>query len=390
MHEDLEIGAMHVAFVIPSLGNDGPSRVFVSLMRSAHAAGNRVTLLTSSVDPRLKDDPRDIIDLRLLGGASYPLRDYWKEIRDADPDVVLATQRAITTCSIISAVRGRSHPPLACRPANHPLENVRQQRPIRRLKISLSATAERLAWRGVDGIICQSPSMSDALWSRSCVFKSLIPNPVEAEMVDRLSVEPVELPKRGKPTFVAVGRLMHQKGIDILLRAMVVVLEAEPDARLWIVGDGPDRAKLARLATTLRVKHAVTFVGMTDNPFPYMAGADIFVQASRYEGLSNALIEAQVLGLPAVATDGPASGGVVIVDGKSGWLVGDATVPSLSRGLLRALNEHLDLDTPQISAAAREAFDARQIWTQYATFLVALTRRSAHSREGAPQVDVQR
>jgi glycosyltransferase involved in cell wall biosynthesis len=101
----------------------------------------------------------------------------------------------------------------------------------------------------------------------------------------------------------AVGRLVHQKGFDVLLDALPAVL-ARRDVELRIAGEGEERAALERRAAGLPVR----FVGLLETPAAvaaFLRDLDLFVMPSRYEGLPNAVLEALACGLDVVATDVP-------------------------------------------------------------------------------------
>ena len=105
------------------------------------------------------------------------------------------------------------------------------------------------------------------------------------------------------PTVITVGRLVEQKGIDVLLTAWAKVVAALPEWRLALVGDGPLSDKLKEQARGLGIDHRVDWVGHVSDPFPLLRGAKLFVMTSRFEGTPNALLEAMACGLPAVVSD---------------------------------------------------------------------------------------
>ncbi|WP_275829373.1 glycosyltransferase [Roseisolibacter sp. H3M3-2] len=107
------------------------------------------------------------------------------------------------------------------------------------------------------------------------------------------------------PVFVGAGFLVPQKGFDDLLRAFHVVAAAEPAACLRIVGDGPERGTLARLAAELGIADRVEWLGQLprDEVARAFRAADVFVLSSRHESLGMVVIEALASGLPVVATD---------------------------------------------------------------------------------------
>lgn len=102
----------------------------------------------------------------------------------------------------------------------------------------------------------------------------------------------------GCVNFVAVGRLCHQKGYDLMLELFRRACAERDDLRLYIIGDGPDREALERQAAEAGLGGKVFFLGAKGNPFCYMARMDAFISTSRYEGQGMNIAEAMVIGLP--------------------------------------------------------------------------------------------
>lgn len=102
---------------------------------------------------------------------------------------------------------------------------------------------------------------------------------------------------------VTVGRLVLQKGQWHLIRAFSEVLKREPQAVLFIIGEGFLKEYLEELAQSYGIWKQVVFVGCTDNPFWFLGIADIFILSSLWEGYPNALAEAICCGLPCIAAD---------------------------------------------------------------------------------------
>ncbi|MEV8595299.1 glycosyltransferase [Streptomyces sp. NPDC052012] len=100
------------------------------------------------------------------------------------------------------------------------------------------------------------------------------------------------------PLVVCVGRLCRQKGQDVLLRAWDAVVRQVPDARLVLVGDGPDRDRLRACAP-----RSVVFAGAVGDTAPWYQAADLVVLPSRWEGMALAPLEAMACGRPVVVTD---------------------------------------------------------------------------------------
>ncbi|HKG12267.1 MAG TPA: glycosyltransferase [Pyrinomonadaceae bacterium] len=155
--------------------------------------------------------------------------------------------------------------------------------------------------------------------------------------VREMAREPLPAGERpGGPLVVACGRLKPLKGFAHLIDALAEVRKTVP-AHLWIVGEGEQRAELERKVERLGLKGCVRLLGFRQNPYKYMAAADVFVLSSLFEGFGNVIVEAMACGTPVVATDCPYGPREIIRDGESGILVEPASADSLARGISRVL-----------------------------------------------------
>ncbi len=102
-----------------------------------------------------------------------------------------------------------------------------------------------------------------------------------------------------------VGKLNRGKGTDLLFAAMPAVLSREPNAKLLVLGAGPEEPNLRRYARELGISAAVRFLGQRSDVRCYLGAADFFVFASHYEGLPLAVLEAMACGLPCLLSDIP-------------------------------------------------------------------------------------
>ena len=179
----------------------------------------------------------------------------------------------------------------------------------------LSSGLVRWLYPTADRIVCQCDFMADDLARHFGVPRAkmtTIYNPIDAERVRLLAAEGPNpfADARPGPQLVAMGRLDPQKGFDELIRALRALLAQRPEAQLWLLGEdsdpgGANLRSLEALAGQTGVAGRVHFVGFQENPYPWLAHADLFVLSSRYEGLPNALLEAIALGCPVVALDRP-------------------------------------------------------------------------------------
>lgn len=150
---------------------------------------------------------------------------------------------------------------------------------------------------------------------------------------------------------VFFGRLVEQKGVDVLLRALAGLKTSRPGLcpRLRIIGHGPLRSRLEHLATSLRLGSQVTFAGSLPPPevADELAAADLCILPSRAESFCIAAAEAMAAGVPVIST---AVGGIpeVVVHRRTGWLV-----PPGDPVALQAAMEHLLADASLRTALAR-------------------------------------
>lgn len=169
----------------------------------------------------------------------------------------------------------------------------------------------------------------------------------------------------------------HHKAFDVLLAAWQIVHRSETDARLVLVGAGDTRPWEA-LAHDLGVADTVHFVGPVPNPADHYREAAVFVLPSRLEGLSNALLEAQSWGLPAVVSDIPGNRRVVR-DGVNGLVVPTGDAAALAAALQRLLADPA-LRVRQGAEARRAvagSFSLQQVAARYTSLYRSLSPASS-------------
>jgi len=142
-----------------------------------------------------------------------------------------------------------------------------------------------------------------------------------------------------RPSVLAIGRLDRQKGHDVLIRAFAMAEAAQAGWRLVILGEGPERSNLERLAADLGISNAVAMPGVVDEPAHWLYNARFFVLASRYEGFPNALLEAMACGCAVIATDCPSGPADIIRNSVNGLLVPAEDVTALSNAMLTLMED---------------------------------------------------
>ncbi len=154
-----------------------------------------------------------------------------------------------------------------------------------------------------------------------------------------------------QPSILAVGRLSGQKDYPTLLKAFGAVRKHRA-ARLIILGEGPDLESLQALAKELGISGEVSFAGFQVNPYPWMKRADLFVLASKFEGLPGVLIQAIGAGTRVVSTDCPSGPSEILLQGQVAPLVPVGDADKLAEAMLHQLST----PTPVYSEAVLERF----------------------------------
>lgn len=158
-------------------------------------------------------------------------------------------------------------------------------------------------------------------------------------------------------TVCAVARLVPTKGLDLLIEAFHLLLESVPDARLNIVGKGPERQSLERKIAAHGLNERVKLLGFRPNreAMEHVATASVFVLPSFVEALGVAYLEAMSLGVPVIGVRGQGIGDV-IRHGENGLLIAPRDVLAVHDAMLQlARNPTL---TRTMGAAAQETFRA--------------------------------
>jgi glycosyltransferase involved in cell wall biosynthesis len=183
-----------------------------------------------------------------------------------------------------------------------------------------------LLYHFADKIICVSKAVAEDLRQYASLPESkmrVILNPSIREEIFRLKEEAVSYPwlvPGQSPVLLAVGGLRPEKNYDLLVRAFAEI-DKKYNARLLILGEGPERATLERQVRDLNISAQVDMPGFKKNPYAYMARSAIFIMCSDSEGMPNAVIEALACDCPVIATDCPGGMREILGDSRYGLLV---------------------------------------------------------------------
>ncbi len=184
------------------------------------------------------------------------------------------------------------------------------------------------------------------------------------------------------PVFLAAGRLAPVKGFDVLLDAFAR-LTGEVDARLLILGEGPERGALEARTAALGLTDRVAYAGYVPNVLAYMNQCAAFVMPSRWEGLGVVLLEALYVGAPIIATDCPHGPREILKNGRFGTLVPVDDAQALSVAMKHALSAERPRHFPELESWLSR-FKPDVAVADYVNLIESAVARQHGQRRGAP------
>jgi glycosyltransferase involved in cell wall biosynthesis len=358
-------------FLIPTLNGGGAQRVIATLLHHLDRSKFRMTIAAVDLrDAVFRDDVPADVDVIDLGctRVRHSLLKIVRLVRRLRPNVVFSTLGSMNLA--LAALR----PVLP-----DGIRYVARETIV--VSDSLVESGSPVWWPWAcrhlyplfDAVVCQSGAMRDDLvenFGFPAAKVTVIRNPVDIDCIRALARESppsdsnsaTSHPESKRIQLVAAGRLVPQKGFDLLIEALSIC--ADSRLELTILGEGPLKDRLERLALARGVTQQVRFVGFQRNPYPFLARADAFVLSSRYEGSPNVVLEALACGTPVISTPVPAAL-EILRDLPQCEMADDFTAEALARALRKLRHRPLT----RMPADVVDAYAAGAIARQYAQTL---------------------
>lgn len=359
-----------LAFFLPALQGGGAERSILKLANGIAAQGTNVDLVLARKEgpylPEVMPSVR-VVDL----GASrdlFALPAMVRYLRKERPRAVLS---GLHTNLIALWARRLARIPsrIVVSERNALFPKLRHYSSDMRMRLMPKLIRRFYPW--ADEIVAVSQGVADELASAGRIPRHrirVIHNPIVTPELERAARMPLEHPwfKPGEPPVIlAAGRLTAQKDFPGLVKAFSRVREARP-ARLLILGEGEERPALEKLISLLGLQESIGLPGFIVNPYPYMAGAFLFVLSSRWEGLPGVLIEAMYCGTRLVATDCPSGPREILRDGRYGRLVPVGDIEALAQAIGSALTGELSPPPPE----SWESFRLERVVAEYRSLML--------------------
>lgn len=288
-----------IVFLINSLAGGGAERVMTTLL--AHSgeqlANHDVTLVLLDQEKEAYQVPDGVSVVRLdcKKRLLNSIVSYWKLHRTIRPRVTLSFLTRSNHVNVIVArlSGGRAVISERANTTAHYGSNLRGR---------IGAALVRLTYPRADHVVAVSEDIRQDLIRNFGVKAprcTTLYNPVDIDAIVRRACAPAAQALE-KPFIMGMGRLVEGKNFALLIRA--VARSAFP-GRLVIVGEGPERQRLAEVASAEGISERFELVGFLDNPHALLSQAEFFVLSSNSEGFPNSVVEAMALGVPVVATN---------------------------------------------------------------------------------------
>ena len=181
-----------------------------------------------------------------------------------------------------------------------------------------------------------------------------VSNGIEFDLITKIK------PAKEKSDVIFAGRLMSYKNIDILIKAIKIVKEKNPEIKSLIIGDGPEKKTLETLTQKLNLGENIKFLGFLENQndvYALMKSSKVFVLPSTREGFGIVVIEANACGIPVITVDYKDNAARdIIEEGKNGYVC-QLDENEIAKEIMRILKNNLSLEIQKVCIGLAEKYD---------------------------------
>jgi glycosyltransferase involved in cell wall biosynthesis len=298
-----------------------------------------------------------IVDLK-SGGKLSSIIKLIGYLRGKRPNALLTAKDHAAKSAVLATRLSGTHVPVYHKVTN--TLSLTLRRPAKRL-------FARLLYPWAKKVIANSNGVKDDLvtsFGMSPETIEVVYNPVlTPDISQRLEKAPEHawLTEKDVPVIMGVGRLASSKDFITLIEAFAQLRQYR-SCRLIILGEGPERERIESRVREVGLQADVDLPGYISDPLPWMAHSDVFVLSSRYEGLSNVLIEALAAGTPVVSTNCPSGSAEILQNGRLGPLVPVGDSEAMAEAVGSVLDHPL---APEQLREGLERFQSDQVARQY-------------------------
>lgn len=314
-----------IAFVIGGMSRGGAERVISILANHYAELGWKVDivmLLSNKVGYEL-NEKICLIDMtrktqNKIVGAPHWVLSFRKYVKESNPNIIVSFVARINVVVLLATLGMNKKIVISER--NDPSMDGRSR---------FLDVATKVLYKKARKIIFQTKRAACHFTGEILKNSVIIPNPISV----KYSVQ-----KNTKHKIVSVGRLAPQKNHKMLIEAFARIAHKYPEYQLWIYGEGTSRNELEAKIKKLRLEDKVFLPGNISDIHQKISDAEMFILSSDYEGLSNALLEAMMMGIPCISTT-CAGSDEYIKDSYNGLLVPIGDTGKMEAAIARLIED---------------------------------------------------
>ncbi len=361
-----------IALFLPGFGNGGAERVFIRLFHHLKSKGHKVNLIVASKKGGLVDRLDDDV---IYLGSRYSLTSfsrYTRYIRDESPDIVMATLFGAIVVSGITKMLGfTGNTRLICRIANV----IQKPRSLFQLT---KYFLEKIALKQADGVITNSNATLDSIENlirdRKNVNIVTISNPVLDDDYKEKIRDYSEKKRAG--SIVIIGRFVPQKQISHAIKAFSIIEKTTPDARLTIVGDGPELEKIMNMINDRNLGSKVKIIKYHDDIPSLLMSSKCMINTSLYEGFGNIFIEGLAF-CENIVCYRSIGGASELLQDTNAILIKQGDIESLASEVSKLLLADSERSVKDIDKGFLDQFTVSYIGRRYEDFILNTLDRSS-------------
>ena len=312
-----------IVFTLPTLQGGGAEKVISSVALNINKKKYDVQIVVFDLARQkyLKDKEINIINLN-CSKITYGLFKFIKVINEIKPDILISSVSHLNL--FVSLVKPFLHKKikLIVRESNFLSENIKFQS-----NYILMKYLYKLFYNNVDkSIVFSKKHKHDTTKITNINHNkiSIINNPVDLYLTNKLSKQKIKKKynkffKKKVIKFVYAGSLSFQKGLDIFINSLALI--SEKKFVFNIIGAGSEKENLIKLVKDKKLSKKINFIDYQKNPFPYINKSDVFIMCSRYEGMSNTVLETLSLNKPIIFFNNTGASTDLLKKSKSAYLI---------------------------------------------------------------------
>lgn len=349
-----------IVFILPNLDSGGVEIVTLNYLKQLNNDKYNIILIVfDKTNDLLKLVPEDIklIDLETKSTKKslFKLINVFKNI---NPDIVYTGHSRVTVLVQIVKLFTRKFKHLA----------RMQSMPSLEKKYGTYGTVHRIlysmAFKNADIVLAETKDMKDDAIKTFSLQENKVKvmhNPLDKKAINKAISNNESVPFSSKDIIaIASGRLCKDKGYDILIKAISLIIDKYPNFKLYILGrDDGEGSNLKKIISNYNLENNIILEGFQSNPYAYYAASNMFILSSRREGFPNVLIENYYLDIPIVTTKCVPIVSELVKDKINGYTCDVENTTSLSDAITKCIKniKKVNINNPEyIGSRLEELF----------------------------------